>query len=542
MRQSTTGIDLFSPSPHLVRDYCARFELTPEMRVLDPCCGTGTVLVECKKLGIPSLGIEAHPMSAFASAAKINWSPDPDGLLTHAKSVAAAAGAALGSEACSLRTLPVESMGLLIADSIGDLVLHKTLILLDCLERLRDDRYFDHERLALAWSVVHDCSNLHFGPEVGVEPLHRRKRDAPVLESWLAKIWLIAEDLRVVQSGADVPAPVLKTCRLANDMSLRILFAGNRSYGGECDEPSGCTAEEVVMMNLSPDDVALFYKLHPALLVYVNQELGVVPQASTAPDLMRLPPEERRKVRDALVERLDLIDSFVEQNPVGFSTDELAIVRSWKSFIEGRFYVVRYLTRYAVFLDDHTPPKAYGVLALADSFEDIIGPYLPILVGAVLLPFKGRIVYDGLLTYFRISFGSGARRSFGDSYQEAKAEFGIITSLPFSPEKVRTSDAEILKAYLKTERSRDLNWDKISKLINSDPALRVLYHQEMGKVHARTLGRQLRELGLADAWFAIVQGNIVAGAKTRSEVERIAKEILPPDKQQFAYFFYLKSA
>ncbi|MBI2863101.1 MAG: hypothetical protein HYX94_00875 [Chloroflexi bacterium] len=64
----------------------------------------------------------------------------------------------------------------------------------------------------------------------------------------------------------------------------------------------------------------------------------------------------------------------------------------------------------------------------------------------------------------------------------------------------------------------------------------------MGKVHARTLGRQLRELGLADAWFAIVQGNIVAGAKTRSEVERIAKEILPTDKQQFAHIFHLKGA
>jgi hypothetical protein len=47
---------------------------------LDPFCGTGTTIVECKKLGFASLGVEAHPMSHFASATKIDWSPDPDRL------------------------------------------------------------------------------------------------------------------------------------------------------------------------------------------------------------------------------------------------------------------------------------------------------------------------------------------------------------------------------------------------------------------------------------------------------------------------------
>ncbi len=31
--------------PHLVREYLARFALTPRQTVLDPFCGTGTVLV-----------------------------------------------------------------------------------------------------------------------------------------------------------------------------------------------------------------------------------------------------------------------------------------------------------------------------------------------------------------------------------------------------------------------------------------------------------------------------------------------------------------
>lgn len=49
--------------PHLVRQYLDRFDLSEDSTVLDPFCGTGTTLVECKKLGYRSVGIEAHPMS-----------------------------------------------------------------------------------------------------------------------------------------------------------------------------------------------------------------------------------------------------------------------------------------------------------------------------------------------------------------------------------------------------------------------------------------------------------------------------------------------
>src|SRR5438105_7637105 len=74
--------------PHLVRDYLLRFGMSADHRVLDPFCGTGTTLVECKKLGVPSVGIEANPLAHFASQVKADWSPDSAGLLQHAQQVA----------------------------------------------------------------------------------------------------------------------------------------------------------------------------------------------------------------------------------------------------------------------------------------------------------------------------------------------------------------------------------------------------------------------------------------------------------------------
>ncbi len=42
------------------------------------------------------------------------------------------------------------------------------------------------------------------------------------------------------------------------------------------------------------------------------------------------------------------------------------------------------------------------------------------------------IVYDGLMSSYNISFGPGIRRSLNESYKEAKASHGIVTSLPMS--------------------------------------------------------------------------------------------------------------
>ncbi|GFP31237.1 hypothetical protein, partial [Candidatus Hakubella thermalkaliphila] len=246
------------------------------------------------------------------------------------------------------------------------------------------------------------------------------------------------------------------------------------------------------------------------------------------------------KLRDRLYKHPELINSFVVENPLNFSNHELKIISSWKDFVKGRFLIFRYLTSYAVFLDTDEPPKAYGVLALNTTFEEIVGSYLPIMVEAVLLPFNDKIIYDSIFSPYSITFGSGIRRSLNDAYQKAKSRFGIITSLPFSIEKVEQSDADKLRFYLRSEHNRKMYWEEIEELINKDPNLLTLYHQEMGKIHARTYGKRLREIGLTNAWFAILEGITIASGATRDEVERILQCILPTGKRKFVYIFQLK--
>jgi hypothetical protein len=186
-------------------------------------------------------------------------------------------------------------------------------------------------------------------------------------------------------------------------------------------------------MLLEPHDLEQFLKLHKSLMFFVNQQLKVIPDKIGSPeDFAALPPELRVKVREALNADLDLIELFAAENPDHLAEDELDIVRSWRHLVAGKFYVFRELKKYTVFLSTTSPTIAYGVLALSQPFEESIGPYLPVLTQTVLLPFKGLIIYDGLLSSYNISLGPGFCRNLNGDFKEAKARNGIVTSLPMS--------------------------------------------------------------------------------------------------------------
>lgn len=205
--------------PHLVRTYLQRFQINNRYCILDPFCGTGTVLVECKKHNVSSIGIDANPMAYLASRIKTDWTPHPNELIAHARAIAAIATQQLNSEGiedesffCNrepsqreLRSLPEASHKLLLTNSISPLPLHKTLVLLECIEQNRDERYYHHERLALAKSLLYSISNLRFGPEVGIGAV---KHDTSILSPWLDAICLMSEDLHQVRRMDETPTNI----------------------------------------------------------------------------------------------------------------------------------------------------------------------------------------------------------------------------------------------------------------------------------------------------------------------------------------------
>ena len=185
---------VLSYPPHIVRDYVDRFGIRQGQRVLDPYCGTGTTLVECKKLGIESVGIEPNPVVHMAASVKTDWTVDPDGLVADAERVVAEARSVLEDRSGRLVTLAADQQKLLIKNSISPLPLHKSLVLRNAIRSVGAASFRRHQELALAKHLVFSYSNLRFGPEVGVS--RRKKEDADVLSLWLSAIRGMADDLR----------------------------------------------------------------------------------------------------------------------------------------------------------------------------------------------------------------------------------------------------------------------------------------------------------------------------------------------------------
>ena len=105
-----------------------------------------------------------------------------------------------------LKRLEPELEALLIKNSISPKPLHKTLALINNLNKKPDDPLIAHERLALAKQLVYSISNLRFGPEVGVG---KPKEDAPVIAPWLKGVKDMANDLCCTQVKIHKAVPSL---------------------------------------------------------------------------------------------------------------------------------------------------------------------------------------------------------------------------------------------------------------------------------------------------------------------------------------------
>lgn len=292
-------------------------------------------------------------------------------------------------------------------------------------------------------------------------------------------------------------------------------------------------------MRLPEEKVELFYTLWYSLLGYTSNKFKVLKDIRTKDDCEKTPFEELSKIRDVLYKNPKTIESFVKENPCNFSKNQLGIVESWKDFKQGRFYIFRYLKNYTVFLEiNEDDPKAYGVVALVSTFEEMIGSMLPVMAEAVLLPFEDQIIYDGIFAPYRIFFGGGTKRHLNEVYRHAKAKYGIITSLTLAEKE--ENDMDTLAFYLANKDRRELYKREIEKLTNKDYSLLTFYHQEMGKILAREVKKKLKEYDIS-GWFGILGDLIVASGTTRKELQKNIGKIIP-EKKELVYIFQMKKA
>ena len=193
-------------------------------------------------------------------------------------------------------------------------------------------------------------------------------------------------------------------------------------------------------MKLTKTDADLYFDLMWKLQWYVNQERQIISPVKSPAKYAELDMEDKAKVRDFLFDNfIPMVQAFTQTNPFDLDTEQLQIIQTWEKYIPGTFFIERLLKKHAIFIHNDTN-LVYGVLGLYEPLSEIIDPRsLPVCIDAILLPFQGKIIYDGLFRAYPLLFGSGIRGELKQLYLEAKQNQNIITNLEVEkkPNKVK---------------------------------------------------------------------------------------------------------
>ena len=130
--------------------------------------------------------------------------------------------------------------------------------------------------------------------------------------------------------------------------------------------------------------------------------------------------------KDALFSSPEIMEKFVALNKQVLSKEECAIIKDYRRFIGGEFILYQCTKDYGVFIHARSE-KVYAVKALTEPFTDMV-PALPAIVETTLMPFMGKIVYDGFLSVINVP-GKAERPELMSICEEVVGRSTIIVKL-----------------------------------------------------------------------------------------------------------------
>ena len=178
-------------------------------------------------------------------------------------------------------------------------------------------------------------------------------------------------------------------------------------------------------MRLERTDAEHFYRLWFPLLDFVNRKYHVCSKAEIIDLEEGIDPCDAKAAADYLWSHTAVLEEYLAAAEL--PEEDAQIVAGWKCCRPGRYILERHLKKGSVFISAEDR-AVYMVKGLFSSWEEMLGE-APVLLDAVLIPFRGSIISDGLVAPYHIYFGKGARADFKDAYMNAKRNQTIRFSM-----------------------------------------------------------------------------------------------------------------
>jgi hypothetical protein len=183
-------------------------------------------------------------------------------------------------------------------------------------------------------------------------------------------------------------------------------------------------------MVLPPDDADDFFRLLTSVMGFVMTPRTKGKGRRQARDYDSLPIPDRfdlhaRFAANAARE----IEAYLSVNPDRLPASDLAEIGTWKNVVSGNFVFFRQLKQHHVVIEANRNSRVFLVVGIGQPLDVILRQPIPAVGRTMLLPFRGQIVCDGVISSPRIAFGANLRSGYNELYQTAKRNGELISRL-----------------------------------------------------------------------------------------------------------------
>jgi len=282
---------------------------------------------------------------------------------------------------------------------------------------------------------------LTFGEELNVifsilDEYNLKFKNEEEINEYLNLVALAENNARRWEDNGLTPAELHEFYR-KNDDKITVLPYSERKRIGRND-PCPCGSgkkykkccgllESVQNSYLSFDECELFYDIWYDLINFVNERENVV-ITKFRPDYP-YSFDDLIKVRERLWEKPELIDEYISE--IELPKEKIDILRLWRTnHKKGMFVVFEYKPEYAVVIapNEQGEDRLYGIKGISEPVASVLQRPLPVIVETVLLPFKGKIIFDSFMAPYKVTFREEVRKAFREIYVNA-IKYGIIVTL-----------------------------------------------------------------------------------------------------------------
>ncbi len=94
-------------------------------------------------------------------------------------------------------------------------------------------------------------------------------------------------------------------------------------------------------MRLNEEEYNKYLGVHPKLIYYVGMRKKLIPKETSLEEFMNYTVEDKYPIRNAMYENIHMLNDYIKENSERLSEEEKEIIRDFKYFKQGTFYVVK---------------------------------------------------------------------------------------------------------------------------------------------------------------------------------------------------------